>query len=267
MNGEIQNIQQSNVQRTTQPRITDEKAKAKLQKAAKDFEAMFVNYLLQSMRKTVDKAEEEDDGFGGEMMQEMFDQELSKHIAKNSNLGFGEMLYKKMTGEELPRHFATSEITHAMKPMKSKQSGAVSFTPSKNIKDAVGKYDDIINEAAEKYNVDSTLIKAVIASESAGNPRARSSANAKGLMQLIDSTASMVGVKNSWDPEQNIHGGTKYLRQLLDKFDGNIKLAVASYNAGPARVEKEKKVPAIPETQDYVKRVMKYLDAFSAEGE
>ncbi|MFA6540342.1 MAG: transglycosylase SLT domain-containing protein [Bacteroidota bacterium] len=268
MNNTLDHIAASGAPRTVQPRVTDEKAKAKLQKAAKEFEAMFVNYMLQSMRKSVDKAESEEDGFGADMMQDMFDQELSKHIAASSNLGFGEMLYKKMTGEDLPKHYVTSEISHAMKPMRTKTADrGSSHKPSKSVVEAVGRYDDIINRAAEKYNIDSTLIKAVMASESAGNPKARSSSNAKGLMQLIDSTAAQVGVKNVWDPEQNIHGGAKYLRQMLDKFDGNIKLAVASYNAGPGRVEKEKKIPAIPETQEYVKRVMNYLNTFSLEGE
>ncbi len=275
------NIEPNTVQKSAQPRVVDEKAKAKLQKAAKDFEAIFVNYLLQSMRKTVQKDEEEGGGFGGEMMLEMFDQELSKNISRKSSLGFGEMLYKKMTGESMPKETVKREIVHAIAAeqktagdngaiiQKQKTEVAIgTIIPIKKgksltVKNAVEKYDDIVNRAAKKYDLDTSLIKAVIASESAGNPHAHSSANAKGLMQLIDSTATMVGVKNVWDPEQNIHGGTKYLKQLMDKFDGDVKLAVASYNAGPARIEKTRKIPAIPETQQYVRTVMKYIDVFS----
>ncbi len=263
------NIEPNAVQKTAQPRVVDEKEKAKLQKAARDFEAIFVNYLLKSMRKTVQKDEEEGGGFGGEMMQDMFDLELSKGISRTASLGFGEMLYKKMTGESLPKETVKSEIVRAMVP--ERKSIAVEALPvslkkgkSSTVTNAVGKYDDIVNRAAAKYDLDSSLIKAVIASESAGNPHALSSSNAKGLMQLIDSTATMVGVKNVWDPEQNIHGGAKYLKQLMDKFDGNVKLAVASYNAGPARIEKTRTIPAIPETQQYVRRVMKYIDVFSS---
>jgi Rod binding domain-containing protein len=277
------NIESNAAQKAAQPRVVDEKSKAKLQKAAKDFEAIFVNYLLQSMRKTVQKGDEEEGGgFGGEMMLEMFDQEMSKHIARTGNLGFGEMLYKKMTGESLPKETVHREISRAIVmdqkavvAAPSIASTAVSSTPvipakrgrSNSVKNAVGKYDDIVNRAAKKYDLDTSLIKAVMASESAGNPQAHSSANAKGLMQLIDSTATMVGVKNVWDPEQNIHGGAKYLKHLMDKFDGDVKLAVASYNAGPARIEKTRKIPAIPETQQYVKTVMKYIDVFSTDKE
>ncbi|HAP34553.1 MAG TPA: murein transglycosylase [Bacteroidetes bacterium] len=277
------NIEPNAVQKTAQPRVVDEKAKAKLQKAAKDFEAIFVNYLLQSMRKTVQKDEEEGGGFGGEMMMEMFDQELSKNIARKSSLGFGEMLYKKMTGESLPKETAKREIVRAITSGEKTMTDKTPFFPklqteavkteiipikkgkSTTVVNAVEKYNDIVNRAAAKYDLDTSLIKAVIASESAGNPHAHSSANAKGLMQLIDSTATMVGVKNVWDPEQNIHGGTKYLKQLMDKFDGDVKLAVASYNAGPAKIEKTRKIPAIPETQQYVRRVMNYIDVFSIE--
>jgi soluble lytic murein transglycosylase-like protein len=304
MGNDIQHTAPSTIQSTTKPRITDEQSKAKLAKAARDFESLFVNYLLKSMRKTVEKADQSEDGFGGEMMQEMFDEQVAKSISRNASLGFGEMLYKKMTGESLPKAYASDEIKSAFKQNTSTNAKAAdamkrtvnpiaspktnvadeimravkpiapakahhtdAFVSSKNVKEAVAKFDDFIASASEKYDVDSTLLRAVIATESAGNPNARSPKNAKGLMQLIDSTATMVGVKNVWDPEQNIHGGAKYLRQLLDQFDGNVKLAVASYNAGPARVEKAQKVPAIPETQEYVKRVMKYLDVFSLEKE
>ncbi len=259
--------------KAAQPKVTDEKQKMKLQKAMQEFEAVFVNYLLKTMRKSVQKENEEESGFGGEMMQDMFDYEIAKSVSRKSSLGIGEMMYRQMTGEAMPRSIVAADasrsigISHHL-PSSKVRTAAVqqqNFIPSRNMKDAVSKYDDIIAEAAERHGVDSSLIKAVIASESAGNPKAVSSANAKGLMQLIDSTASMVGVKNVWDPKQNINGGTKYLKQLLDKFDGNVKMAVASYNAGPARVEKHKGVPPIPETQKYVKKVMQYVDHFTDE--
>jgi hypothetical protein len=119
-----------------------------------------------------------------------------------------------------------------------------------------GAYHDIVNEKSKKHNVDPKLVKAVISAESGWNPSAVSPKGAGGLMQLMPKTASDMGVDNRFNPEQNIEGGVKYLKYLLDKFNGNLTLALAAYNAGPTRVEKVKGVPSIPETVNYVKRVM-----------
>ncbi|MBB3109024.1 soluble lytic murein transglycosylase-like protein [Paenibacillus phyllosphaerae] len=127
-------------------------------------------------------------------------------------------------------------------------------------------YDTLINEAGAKYGVSPTLIKAVIQTESSFNPNAESHAGAKGLMQLMDGTASGLGVTDSFDPKQNIEGGTKFLSYLLEKYNGNEAAALAAYNAGPGRVDRAgiktnedfaEKISNLPkETQKYVGKVL-----------
>ncbi len=124
------------------------------------------------------------------------------------------------------------------------------------------QYDTMIQKAAEKYKIDSALIKAVIKAESNFNHQAVSPKGARGLMQLMPATASYLQVQDSFHPEKNIDGGVRYLRYLLSRFNGNLSLALAAYNAGEKAVMKYKGVPPYRETQDYVQRVKGYLTAF-----
>lgn len=117
-------------------------------------------------------------------------------------------------------------------------------------------YQAIVSEKAGKYDLDPSLVHAVIKTESNGNPYAISRKGAKGLMQLMPGTANDLQVRNVFDPEENIDGGTRYLRYLIDRFNGDLTLALAAYNAGPKTVEKTWKIPQITETKDYVKKVM-----------
>lgn len=124
-----------------------------------------------------------------------------------------------------------------------------------NTKLHLNEFTDTIVQAASLYNVDAAFIRAVIHAESAFNPLARSSKGAMGLMQLMPGTAKDMGVTNTSDPQQNIHGGVKYLASLLQTFNGNFTLAAAAYNAGPSAVAKYSGIPPYEETKTYVKRV------------
>ena len=120
-------------------------------------------------------------------------------------------------------------------------------------------YNDIIIEASRRFDVDAALVSAVIKAESDYNPRVVSHKGARGLMQLMPATAKRFGVTNSFEPKENIHGGTRYLRWLLNKFDGNADLAVAAYNAGEGNVMKYDGVPPFRETVNYINRIAKHI--------
>lgn len=143
------------------------------------------------------------------------------------------------------------------------KSLAISPATSKKVaryKAVVEKYHDIITTAATANNVDPNLVKAVIMQESGGNPNAISSKGAKGLMQIMDGTAKMLGVTDPYDIKQNIEGGVKYLAGLINKFEGNIQKALAAYNAGPAAVQKYGGIPPYDETADFVNSVMSHFN-------
>jgi soluble lytic murein transglycosylase-like protein len=120
--------------------------------------------------------------------------------------------------------------------------------------------DRIFTAASEKYNVPVALLKAVAKAESDFNPNDVSSSGAVGIMQLMPETAKELGVTDSFDPEQNIMGGAKYLAQKLEQYDGNVELALAAYNAGSGNVAKYGGVPPFTETQNYIKKILAYME-------
>jgi len=122
--------------------------------------------------------------------------------------------------------------------------------------------DALVRRNAAAWQIDPALITSVIANESAFDPHATSAVGAKGLMQLMPATAASLGVRDPYDPAQNVAGGARYLRSLLERFGGNVRLAVAAYNAGPAAVEKYGGVPPYAETQRYVNNVLGSLQKY-----
>ncbi len=116
-------------------------------------------------------------------------------------------------------------------------------------------YRELVEAAAARYSVDADLITSVIAVESNFDPKALSRKNARGLMQLLPETAARLGVQNIYDPQENIDAGTRYLRELLQKYNNDLVLALAAYNAGPERVQQYGRIPPFAETISYVRRV------------
>lgn len=147
------------------------------------------------------------------------------------------------------------ELSSVQRPQPSKGSSL----PGQNLQGKTD-YDQLIMAMGQKYGVDSNLIKQVVNAESGYDSQAVSGAGAAGLMQLMPGTAESYGVQNSLDPVQNLDGGTHFLRDLLDRFQGNIPLALAAYNAGPGAVEKYQGIPPYKETQAYVQTIMTGLN-------
>lgn len=240
--------------------------KRRLSEATKGFESMLTSMMLKSMTKATGGMFGEN-SMGGDYFDTIFESEFASYISKSKGLGISDILYKKLTGEDinsLPMLQNLDQFYDLKKlNIKTKGLDLPQINPTKSSINRLNKYDNIINKASKLFKIDKNLIKSVILTESAGKENALSIANAKGLMQLMDATAKDLGVKNVWNPKENILGGTKYLADLLRQYNGDINLALAGYNAGPGNVEKHNGVPPFPETKNYISRVLGYLKYFN----
>ena len=161
-----------------------------------------------------------------------------ENVLKNSTgVKFGDLLTRPVTKVNANIYSAQAE------------TGAEKISTREQIK-------NIVFRAAKKHGVDEKLVNALIKQESGFNPNAKSKVGAMGLMQLMPATAKGLGVTNPLDPEQNVEGGVKYLKSMLNKYNGNVILALAAYNAGPGAVDKYDGVPPYKETQNYVKSIL-----------
>ena len=120
------------------------------------------------------------------------------------------------------------------------------------------KYDELISHASERYGVSFPLLKAIIKAESDFDPYAVSKKGATGLMQIMPENFKPLGIRDPFDPWQNINAGARYFKQMYDRFKGKLALSLAAYNAGPTAVDRYKTIPPYEETEEYVRRVMKY---------
>ncbi len=127
---------------------------------------------------------------------------------------------------------------------------------------AATAYDDFIQTASGRYNLDADLIRAVIKAESDFNVAARSNKGAMGLMQLMPDTARLHNVTNAYNPGENVEAGARQLRMLLDRYQGDLELTLAAYNAGSDAVDKHRGIPPFPETREYVRRVLRFYESY-----
>ena len=252
--------------------IVNPKADAEIPKRIKDvaleFESIFTNIMVKAMRGKENKDGLFKVGTGEKIFTEMLDTEYSKLISQHGSLGLADQIAKQMMELEGSSE-KSSEKLNSVKSTPNRFYGTAPYSahppyqsPTKN----VDMWQKDIDEISKIYGVDPLLVKAVIKQESAGNQFAVSPVGAKGLMQLMDTTASDLGVQSVFNGRENIMGGTKYLSQMLKRFDGDEELALAAYNAGPGSVEKYgNSIPPYKETQDYVRRVIAYKDMAAME--
>jgi soluble lytic murein transglycosylase-like protein len=256
-------------------------------KAALDFEAMFMGQLMKGMRNSISHDTLNAPSPARQMFTEMLDQ---KYAAQNSQSPSHQMpdaperaksgalkslaaqIYRSMIRHEastlLGQPNASADVlatatspsllgSSATKPAALSQAPVV---PAIRLNPAV--LNTLSESAGRKHGLPASLIRSVIQTESAGDTTAVSSAGAKGLMQLMDGTAKDLGVQDSFDPEANVDGGARYLKQLLRRFDGDISKTLAGYNAGPGAVEKHGGIPPFKETQNYVRTVLRRMSEY-----
>lgn len=222
----------------------------KLKQLSKDFEAIFVDMMLKSMK--IGQDDTLSNSSENSIYQSMYQDALAKQISNTSSFGIASMIFDSIKKEIESLH--NTKMPTVQQPMQLKKDNYIPFKLNlpKNI-------SDIIQKASDIYKVPKKLIESVIKAESNFNNYAVSPKGALGLMQLMPQTAIQFGVTNAFDPAQNIMAGTKYLSSLMQNL-GSVPLALAAYNAGLGNVEKYNGIPPFKETKEYVQKVISYYD-------
>lgn len=248
-----------------------------LEKAAKEFEAVFMNSLMKAMRKTVPDNKLFNSSGPTKFYQQMQDAEMAKAMASGHNkMGIADMIVRQFkanveganTVNVEPRHPTVSTVPpeavnrylsmgqatgHVadrvrLRSMAQQQGTAVA--------DTLKRFENEITQSARQNGLDPALILAVVMEESGGDPMATSGKGAQGLMQLMPETARELGVEDPTSPSQNVAGGSLYLSQMMKRYGGDLELALAAYNAGPGNVDRAGgQVPDFKETRNYVQKV------------
>jgi len=239
-------------------------SKKDIEKVSKNFEAIFIYKLLKEMKGMAPESGLFGKGLGSDIFQDFLYEEYANKAAENGSIGLWEMVYDSLSKNikldddiKMPEGSGIKDLKLRLNPGKE-----VEKYKKETIYDKVETFNTIIEDASQKFNVDSDIIKAVITQESKGDPRAVSQKGAKGLMQLMEPTAMDLGVKNAFNPVENIFAGVKYLKGFLNKYEGNLEYALASYNAGPANVERYNGVPPFKETENFINKVKYYLSVY-----
>jgi soluble lytic murein transglycosylase-like protein len=241
-----------------------------LRQVANQFEALFYGQLIRAMRSTVPENGFWGQGGGSKIYRQLHDQALADRMADSGGLGIAELIVRQfqnpVDGSEQPtnqaigaahlpaayrRHAAVSKHTAAMVRLQESASALGGAA-----QDSLHRWQREVAHASQLTGLDPALILAVMVRESGGDPEAVSTRGARGLMQLMPDTALEMGVADPADPLQNLLGGSRYLAAMLRRYQGDLDLALAAYNAGPGTVDRlGRRIPNYPETIHYVAAV------------